>query len=104
SSDLTTTSPTSPNSASSSVPIFTIFESVSGQGTPILPLTRLPQTKFACVTGDDSVSPYPSTSVPPVTFSKFCCISTGNGADPLIHASMDDKSYLCISGWFNKPT
>src|SRR5699024_5544215 len=95
---LTATSPTSPSGTSFVVPSSTIFASVSGQGTPILPLTRLSQIKFACVTGELSVKPYPSTKRPPVTFSNCCCTSSGKAAEPLIQALTDDKSYFSISG------
>src|SRR5699024_1686213 len=94
----TAISPTSPTGTSSNVPFLNIFTSVSGQGNPILPFTLSSQTKFACVTGEDSVKPYPSTNLPPVTRSKFVCTSTGKEAEPLIQALIDDKSYLLILG------
>src|SRR5699024_11280404 len=81
----TAISPASPTGNSSSVPSLTIIASVSGHGTPILPLIRFSQSKLACVTGDDSVNPYPSTNLPLVTFSYCCCTSTCIGAEPLIH-------------------
>src|SRR5690625_7095095 len=59
--------------------------------------------KLACVTGDVCVKPYPSTSRPPVSASKRCCTSNGRPAEPLIHASIDDKSYSFNFGWLNKP-
>src|SRR5699024_11313459 len=99
----TAISPTSSTSASSNVSIWIILASVSGHGTPILPFTLFFHTKLACVTGDDSVNPYPSTNRPPVFCSNCSCISDGNGADPLIQAFIDDKSYLLMSGCFNSP-
>src|SRR5699024_10901576 len=95
---LTAISPTSPCSSSSKVPTFTIFASVSGHGTPILPFTLFDHKKFACVTGEVSVKPYPSTKRTRVSFSNCCCTSTGSGADPLIHALIDDRSYFLRSG------
>src|SRR5699024_11569536 len=89
---------TSPTITSSNLPFFNRFTSVSVQGDPILPFTLSSQTKFACVTGEDSVKPYPSTNLPPVTRSKFVCTSTGKEAEPLIQALIDDKSYLLILG------
>src|SRR5699024_8603051 len=59
--------------------------------------------KVSMSTGDDSVNAYPSTNLPLVTFSNCCCTSTGSGAEPLIHALIEDKSYFSKSGWFNKP-
>src|SRR5699024_1859866 len=94
---------TSSTSASSNVSIWITFASVSGHGTPILPFTLFFHTKLACVTGDDSVNPYPSTNRPPVFCSNCSCISDGKGADPLIQAFIDDKSYLLMSGSFNSP-
>ena len=61
-----------------------MIASVSGHGTPIEPFIRFSsQIKLACVTGDVSVNPYPSTNLPPVISSNFSCTSTGNGAEPL---------------------
>ena len=48
---------------------------------------------FACVTGEASVSPYPSTSRPLVNFSNFSCTSIGSGAAPLIQKRMAPRPY-----------
>ena len=68
----------------------------------MLPGTRFSHKKLLCVTGDDSVKPYPSTSLPPVTFSNFSCTSTGSGADPLIQARIEEISYSFKSGLFKR--
>src|SRR3972149_5526965 len=63
----------------------TIFASVPGNGMPI-PSFTTPVSGFACVTGEASVSPYPSTILPPVTFSNSWRTSFGRGAAPETHA------------------
>ncbi len=50
------------------------------------------------MTGEVSVSPYPSTSRPPESFSNFSATATGSGAAPEKHCFMDERSYFCVSG------
>src|SRR4030042_1275573 len=98
--DLMASSPTSPT-GSSAVPVSrsTILASMSGRGMPMLPSTFLPYIGLQWVATAVSVSPYPSTSLPPVNSSKVCLTERGRGADPLMHALMDFTSYLAMSGW-----
>ena len=46
---------------------------------------------LAWVTGEDSVRPYPSTSLAPVIFSKVWATSTGSGAEPEMHARIESS-------------
>ena len=48
----------------------------------MLPILRRPFSGLACVTGDVSVSPYPSTILLPVSASKRSSTSGGSGAAP----------------------
>ena len=50
-----------------------------------------------CVTGEVSVSPYPSTRRPPVIASNFSATATGSGAAPEKHARIEDRSYFEVS-------
>ncbi len=64
----------------------TIFASVPGSGSPMLPVLRTPWSGLQCVTGDASDNPKPSTIRAPVSSSKRRVTSLGNGADPEIQA------------------
>ena len=64
----------------------------------MLPTLRMPLSGLACVPGEASVSPYPSTTRPLVSFSNSSCVSTASGADPLIHALMESIPYFFTPG------
>ena len=62
----------------------------------------LPSFRALCmgltwVTGEASLRPYPSTSLPPVSSSNRCCTCGGSGADPLMQAWTLLKSTFALS-------
>src|SRR2546428_628015 len=75
----------------------TIFASVSGNGIPMHSFT-VPLSGLQCVTGDASVSPYPSTRRPPVAASNCFRTSFGSGAAPEMHARIERRSYFARFG------
>ena len=77
-----------------------IRASVSGIGSPMWPGLRTPLKGFACVTGEHSVSPYPSTTWPPsVTRSNSFATATGSGAAPETQALIDFRSNSGVFGF-----
>ncbi len=72
----------------------TILHAVSGIGIPIESILLMPFIGLACVTGDASESPYPSTNLEPVTSTNRFLTLSISGAPPLIHALIELRSYF----------
>jgi len=77
----------------------TTIASVLGIGRPMVPARRSPRIGLQWVTGA-SESPYPSTSLAPVSRSNCSCTGTGRGAAPEIHALSERKLYCSTFGAF----
>ncbi|GBC86863.1 hypothetical protein HRbin12_00862 [bacterium HR12] len=64
-----------------------------------MPERRAPRSGFACVTGEASVRPYPSTRVaPPVISANRSATAEGSAAPPETQALMERRSYLRVRG------
>src|SRR5699024_9938935 len=78
----------------------TTLYSVDGIPIPTLPGFRVENGGLQCVMGELSESPYPSTIVAPVFFSKFLNNSTGIGALPELQGRILSRPYFSAFGWF----
>src|SRR5690606_18666985 len=75
---------------------------VPGTGRPIEPGLFNPSNGLDVTTGDVSDSPYPSTSLQPVTASNRSLTSTGKAAPPERQYFSEEKSRFLNFGWFIK--
>ena len=73
---------------------------MSGNGSPIVPMRFFAWSRIGlqCVTGEASVSPYPSTRFPPVSSLNFVAVWSMSGADPEMHATIERRSYFGANG------
>src|SRR6516164_9764340 len=71
---------------------------IPGLGTPHEPARGSLVTGVKVPVGDVSVIPQPSASLHPVSFSKLCWTSSGNGAPPELHHFSELRSAFAAPG------